>query len=232
MSTLHESTRSVLLLLAMLSCAEPTMAQEQRLYVGGGIDISTFGTDSWDGSPSLTYTNSTDDAMAAGIAAEGGVFLGRSTAVGAEVNLPLGRSDVTQSHGYFNPYHRLSRYQDASVFGMFHRYVSTGRRVHIGLAAGGGVVFASSLDRVSTCNFDPHIPCGVFGAEEETTRAALGVTVGGDVVIQATRHFSFVPQFRFVWVSRGEPASSSDDVVTLGVDQFVYRAGIGLRARF
>ena len=215
--------RSALLLFGMLSCVGAVSAQDQRFYVGGEIEMSSFGTHSWDGSPSLTYNNATDGAPTIGITAEGGFFLSRNTAVGAEVNFPLGRSDVTQTHGYFNPYNRLSQYQEVSIFGMFHRYLSTSRRLRAGVAAGAGVVFESSLDRVSTCVDYPPFSCGPFSAEQETTRSALAVTVGGDAVIQVTRRLSLVPQFRVIWVRRGDPGSSFDDLVTLGIDELAFQ---------
>jgi hypothetical protein len=136
----------------------------------------------------------------------------------------------------FNPYNRRSRYRESSLFGIFHGYVPTGGRVRAGILAGGGIVFASSLDQISSCNFAPRIACTPFSPEQEATRSALGATLGSDVVIQATRRLSVVPQFRVVWVGRGgDPASSSGDdygFVTLGLDRFAYRASIGLRATF
>jgi len=223
------------LLLAVLSCSRPAGAQDQRPYVSAAIDFSPVGIHSWSGSPSLTYTNATDDTVVMGILGEGGVPLGSNTAFGVEINIPFRRTDITQSHGYFNPYKRLSRYQEWTLFGLFHGYLVTSRRVRAGIMAGGGFVFASSLDRISLCNFDAQIPCSPFSPEQEATHTSVGATIGGDLVIQATRHLGVVPQFRVVWTGRGgEPASSiSDhDFVTLGLNRLTYHAAIGLRATF
>jgi hypothetical protein len=154
-------TRSALLL-AVLSCSRPARAQDLRPYVSAAIDISPVGIHSWSGSPSLSYTNATDDTVVMGILGEGGVPLGSNTAFGVEINIPFRRTDITQTHGYFNPYRRLSRYQEWTLFGLFHGYLATSRRVRAGILAGGGFVFASSLDRISSCNFDVQIPCSPF----------------------------------------------------------------------
>jgi hypothetical protein len=229
--------RTVVFLLAVLSCSGRVSAQDVHPYVGGAIEVSSFGTHSWDGSPSLTYNNATDDTVVTSIAGEGGVFLRNNVAVGVELSIPFERSNITQSHGYFNPFNRRSRYREWSVSGIFHGYMPTGRRVRAGIVAGGGMVFASSRDQVSTCNFDPRIPCAPFSAEREATHSAFAAVVGSDVAVQITRRLSVVPQFRVVWVGRGgDPASSSFDAdfdfVTLGLDRLACRAALGLRATF
>ncbi|HMJ86302.1 MAG TPA: hypothetical protein VK504_24160, partial [Vicinamibacterales bacterium] len=121
--------------------------------------------------------------------------------------------------------------------GLFHGYLPTSRRVRAGILAGGGLVFASSLDRISSCNFDAKIPCSPFSPEQEETQTSVGATIGGDVVIQATRHLGVVSQFRVVWTGRGgEPGSSTSsvnhDFVTLGLNRLTYHPAIGLRATF
>jgi len=229
--------RSVVFLLAVLSCSGRVSAQDVHPYVGGAIEISSFGTHSWSGSPSVTYNNATDDTFVTSIGSEGGVFLGNNVAVGVEINIPFERSEITQSHGYFNPFNRRSRYREWSVSGIFHRYMPAGRRVRAGIVLGGGMVFASSRDQVSSCNFDPRIPCAPFSAEREATHSTFAALLGTDAAIQVTPHLSVVPQFRVIWVGRGgDPASSSFDAdfdfVTLGLDRLAYRAAIGLRATF
>jgi hypothetical protein len=229
-------TRSAVFLLAALGSSRIVSAQNVHPYVGGGIEMSSFGTHSWEGSPSLSFDNATDDSIVIGLGGEGGVFLGTNVAVGAEVNVPFGRGGITQSHGYFNPYSRLSRYREWSLFGIFHGYVPAGRRVRAGLLAGAGIVFASSLDRYSFCQFSgtPVVVCQPFTAEQEATRSTLGATLGGDVVIQATHRLSVVPGFRVVRVGRGGDLASSGyhDFIDLGLDRLVYRAGIAIRATF
>jgi hypothetical protein len=233
---MNRFARSAWFLLAVLSCSGLVSAQDGRPYVGGAVEASTFGTHSWTGSPSLSYNNATDDSLITAIVVEGGEFFSNNMAIGAEIKIPVGRSTIAQGHGYFNPYNRLSRFQEGSLFVVFHGYTSIGRRVRVGILGGAGLVFASSLDRISTCNFDTRIPCAPFSPEQEATATALGAALGGDVVVQATRHLSVVPQFRVVWVGRGDLASLSHavnpSVVSLGLDQLAYRAAIGLRATF
>jgi hypothetical protein len=235
-SRLNVGARPTLFLLAVLGCARLASAQDTHPYASGAIEMSTWGVHSFMGAPSISYQNTSDDTKVVGIVGEGGMFLSRYVAVGAEIDIPFRRNGVTNGHGYFDPYNRLSRYQEWSVFGIVHGYVPAGRRVRAGILAGGGIVFASSLDRISSCNFDPGIPCTPFGPEQEATRSAFGATIGSDLVIQATRRLSIVPQFRVVWVDRGEDPASANATdrpfVILGIDRVSYRAGIGLRVTF
>jgi hypothetical protein len=225
--------RPVFFLLAVLGCSRIVGAQDLRPYAGGAVEVSTWGVHSWSGSPSLTYNNTSEDTKVAVIAGEVGLFVGRNVAFGAEINIPFGRSTVTSGHGSFNPYTRLSRYRERSVFGVFHGYLPTDRRVRVGVLGGAGIVFASYLDRFSYCNFDSSIACTPFSPEQESTRTAFGATLGGDVVIQTARRVSLVSQFRLVWIDRGPDPSSAQgqdfSFVTLGLDRVAYRAGIGLR---
>jgi hypothetical protein len=228
---------SAVFLLSVLCCSRLSSAQERHPYVGGAIEMSTWGVHSFDvGGPGSSYFNTTDENKVVGIVGEVGAFTGRSTAIGVEISIPLARNNVTNAQGYFLPYNRLSQYQELSVFGIFHGYVPSGRRVRVGILAGAGMVFESSLDQISTCNFDPHIPCTPFSPEPEATRSAFGATVGGDVTIQATRHLSIVPQVRVVFVDQGEDPATSNATdhpfVVLGIDRVSYRAGIGLRMTF
>lgn len=231
------ATRAVVFLVAVLGCGGLAGAQDSRIYVGGAIELATFGVHSFDaGGPGSTYVNTADDSTLVGVIVEGGGFVSRHVAVGAEVHIPVGRADVTNTHDYFNPYIRRSRYQELSVFGTFHGYVPSSGRVRAGMLAGAGIVFVNSLDRTSTCNFDFNIPCGPFGPEQEATRPVLGATVGGDVVIRTTDRLSIVPQFRVVWVNRGQDVNAGSPAdqpfVILGIDRVSYRGGIGLRVTF
>jgi hypothetical protein len=210
-------------------------AQDVHPYVGGAAEISTWGVHSWSGAPSITYNNTSADTTVVGVVGEAGWFLGRRIAVGAEFDIPLGRTTVASQYGYFNPYNRLSQYRETELFGVFHGYVPLSRRVQLGILGGGGFVFGSSIDQQSNCNFDPSIPCAPFSAPKESTRTSLGATVGGDLAVQAAHGLAVVSQFRMVWVSRGgDPVSAGQNLgfVGLGIDSVSYRASIGLRARF
>jgi hypothetical protein len=229
--------RAVVFLFAILGCGRLAGAQDSSLYVGGALELSTFGVHSFEtGGPGSTYVNTTDEPVVVGVVVEGGGFVSRHVAVGAEIHVPVGRTAVTNTHGYFNPYIRLSQFRELSVLGIVHGYLPSSGRVRAGALAGAGIVFANSLDRTSTCNFDPNMPCSPFNAEQEETRPLLGATVGGDVTIRAADRLSIVPQFRVFWVNRGQDvnAGSAADhtFVILGIDRVSYRAGIGLRVRF
>jgi hypothetical protein len=231
------ATRAGVFLLAVLGCGRLAGAQDSHTYISGAIELSTFAVHSFEtGGPGSTYFNTADDPTVVGVLVEGGSFVSRNIAVGPEIHIPLGRAGVTNTHGYFNPYTRLSQYQELSVLGTFHGYVPSSARVRAGLLAGAGIVFANSLDRTSTCNFDPSIPCSPFSPEQEKTRPLLGATVGGDVVIQTTRRLSIVPQFRLFWVNRDQDVTSGSAAdhpfVILGIDRVSYRGGIGLRVTF
>lgn len=226
-----------LFLLALLGRCSPALAQETHPYASGAIEMATWGVHSWvGGSPSLTFINSSDDGPIFGMVGEAGVFFGRNVAVGAEIDVPLGRAEVNNTHGYFNPYRRISQYQEWRVFGVFHGYVPAGGRVRAGLLAGGGIVFPSTVDQKSTCNFDDNIACAPFAPDQEMTHSLFGATIGGEVAIQATGHLSVVPQFRVVWVARGDASSltvaAEQPLASLGIDRVSYHAGIGLRVTF
>jgi hypothetical protein len=231
------ATRVVVFLLAVLGCGRLASAQDSHPYIGGAIELPTFGVHSFEaGGPGSTYFNTADDPIVVGVIVDGGGFVSRNVAVGAEMHIPVGRAGVTNTHGYFNPYIRLSQYQELSLLGTFRGYVPSSGRVRAGMLAGAGVVFANSLDRTSTCNFDFSIPCSPFSPEQEQTRPLLGATVGGEVVIQTTHRLSIVPQFRLFWVNRGQDVNSGSAAdrpfVILGIDRVSYRGGIGLRATF
>jgi hypothetical protein len=98
----------------------------------------------------------------------------------------------------------------------------------VGVLAGVGLVAESSLEQLSTCLSGA--ACSPFGTEEESGRFATGLTFGGDLVWEATRHMSVLPQFRVVWVDRGQIFAARDtSVISLGLNQVSYRASIGIR---
>jgi hypothetical protein len=234
---LNYAARAVLFLLMLSAMGSEASAQDLHPYIGGAIELPTFGVHSFNtGGPGSTYVNTTDDPIVIGAVVEGGGFVSRNLAVGAEIHIPIGRAAVTNRYGYFNPYTRLSQYRELSVLGMFRAYAPSRGRVRAGMLAGAGVVFANSLDRTSTCNFDPTIPCSPFSPEQEATRPLLGATVGGEVAIQTTERLSIVPQFRVLWVNRSQDVTSGTAAdhafVILGIDRVSYGGGIALRVTF
>ena len=211
-------------------------AQEVHPYVGGAIEVSTWGVHSLSGAPDVTYDNISDNTSVAGIVGEAGVFLTRNVAVGAEFEVPFGRNNLTSAFGYFTPFTRRSQYREQSLFGVLHGYLPVSHRARVGIMGGGGIVSASSLAVISNCDFDPKIPCTPFTPEKEATRSSFNATVGGDIVVQVAHRLSVVSQVRVVWVVRGADPATADiqdlPVVTLGVDRVSYRVRLGLRAIF
>lgn len=232
MNSRRSSVRLAFLLIAIFSDSSAGLAQDgPKAYVGGTVDVSSFGVHDLRGAPSLSFANTTNDTTIVGVTVEAGTEHG-PFAVGAEINIPLRRSEITQEHGYFDPYTRISGYRELGVLGIFHAYAPTGR-VRPGVLGGAGVVFQDSADQVSTTCFDPRNSCSSMGASQETTtRPAFAFTAGGDVVIDLARHVSVVPQFRIVWVNRGTRDGESPSGPTLGVNSPGYRGGIGLRIHF
>src|SRR4051812_16236187 len=139
----NRAARAIVFLFAVSGRGELASAQDSRTYVGGAVELATFGVHSFEtGGPGSTYFNTTDDPTVIGVIAEGGGFVNRHVAVGGEIRVPLGRAAVTNTHGYFNPYIRLSRYQELSAMGVFHGFVLSSSRIRAGVVAGAGIVFA------------------------------------------------------------------------------------------
>src|SRR5579871_3174999 len=101
-----------LIVLLLMACGSSVNAQDVHPYVGGAVEMSTFGVNSLSGSPSMTFGNTSTDSTIFGVRGEAGLFLGRRIAVGAEFDMPLERASVTSSHGYFNPYTRESQFHE------------------------------------------------------------------------------------------------------------------------
>ena len=70
-----------------------------------------------------------------------------------------------------------------------------------------------------------------FGPENEVTRWTFGATFGADIIVEATRHVSVVPQVRVLTIARSD-ASATAASYTFGLSAVVYRAGIGVRVAF
>jgi hypothetical protein len=233
-SPLNHFCRTAVLLLVASMCAGSANGQVVHPYVSGAIETSSTGVHSISSGASLTFDNTSDDNRGLGVVGEAGWFLRPNIAIGGQVDLPIGRTAIIQSHDYMNPYNRRSRFREWTAFGVVRAYVPRGRRVRLGGLAGAGVVSESSLDQISTCQLAPPYTCSVFGAESESTRLATGLTVGGDLVWEAIPRISVLPQFRLVWVDRGKifgPNNSFDDtnLISLGLNQVSYRASIGIR---
>jgi len=217
------------MLAAVLGCARFASAQESRTYVGAAFGISSWSVEPIDGgSPGLTFGNTSDTTNTTVLAAEAGHFLTAHFAVGAEI-AQSSRGELTQTHGYINPYIRVSRTRDLGVFGVARYQIGTGR-VRGAVLGGAGPVQESSLQRTAEGTNFPTLTFGAFGPEQEVTEWVLGGVFGGELIIHVTRHFSVVPHARVVGTSRGDLAYS--DFARYGLPTFVSRAGIGVRAEF
>src|SRR5436305_8080220 len=136
---LNRAARGIVFLFAVLGCGRLASAQDSHTFVGGAVELATFGVHSFDaGGPGSSYVNTTDDPAVIAAILEGGRFVNRRIAVGDEIDIPVGRAAVTNTHGYFNPFIRLSRYQELSALGMFHWYVLSSSTVRAGVVAGAG----------------------------------------------------------------------------------------------
>jgi hypothetical protein len=223
---------------ARSACAVDQQAsdREAQTYVGGAVEISSFGLHSWvGGAPSLSFTNTTNDTWNFDATLEIGEMFGPH-AIGVSIEIPFGRHDVAQSHGYFNPFRVLGRYQEWSGFLLYRGSVGRAHRVHGSVLGGVGLVFGSDLERTSTCNFDPSIPCRPYTPEQDVKQTSLAATAGSEVGVRIAPHLFIAPQFRVIIVNRGDQLGSNQDrsgpLVSLGIDRVSYRGSIGLRATF
>lgn len=236
-SVLSRFCRTAVLLFIASTCEGPASGQVVHPYVSGAIEASSAGVHSLNSGASLTFDNTSDDNMVLGVVGEAGWFIRPNIAFGGQVDLPFGRTAITQHHDYVDPSNRRSRFREWNAFGVLRGYLPLQRRVRVGGVAGLGLVAESSLEQISTCQLAPPYVCSAFGAEKESTRFATGLTVGGDLAWEATPHLSVLPQFRLVWVDRGNPVASNNSsedsiLISLGLNQVSYRASIGLRVGF
>jgi len=59
---------------------------------------------------------------------------------------------------------------------------------------------------------------------------APGIVGGADLAVAVAKHVSVVPQVRLTWVRRSD--DPSQPMWLLGLDSFVWRGAVGLRASF
>ena len=105
-----------------------------------------------------------------------------------------------------------------------------------GVLGGVGLVFASDLERQSTCRFSLADQCTPFSAEQDVKQTSPAVTAGGELGIRVMRHLVIAPQFRVVITYPGDLLGSAGrpagPLVKAGIDRVSYRSGIGLRTTF
>jgi hypothetical protein len=230
---------AIVALAVTLAATASLRAQETNGYASAVFTISPWSVQTIGGaSPSTRFVNTTGDSVAVGIAAEFGWHFRRRDSVAVEAYVPS-RSDLTQVHDYFDPYMLESRYRDFTVLGIVRHRLLPDFRTHIELVGGLGINSGSSLQRAAKGQFGSgtYAP---FVAEDDRRQTSLAATAGVDVPIDVARHLSVVPQFRVLILPRGdmlelplrdvldrEPAFAS-----FGLDNIVYRYGLGLRVGF
>ena len=222
------------IVVGLLNCVANATAQEARTYVGGGFIVVPWGgAHSVNaGTPSTTYTNTGPEAVNVGFLAEAGWFVNRTLAVGLEVGFPFQRNPVTQEYGYFNPFRRIGRYREITVFGVARARTPPVGRVRLAAVGGGGLVLGDLLKRAALGSFSRPGVFEPFGEEERKTLSGLAATFGGDLEAEVTSHIQIVPQFRLSVVDRGSLIGRNSEMAALGFNRLVYRSAVAVRAIF
>lgn len=218
--------RAVFAALALLLVGGSAVAQPTHGYAGGSFFLSTQGSHAQGTSPDLPHTGVGGTTW--GVAGEIGGFLAPRFSVAFEYSLPA-RIDAVQEIDYFISSQTRSRYRDETMSFVARAYANAPGAVRVAIVGGGVFVRESAFQSYAyapqlTRNFGP------FGPETEVTRWTPGVTGGVDVQIAVAPHVSIVPQFRVTWVSRSD--DTSQPMWLLGLDSFVLRGAVGVRATF
>jgi len=214
---------------AVLGCAGLAGAQELHTYVGVAFGVSSWDVQNVDGgTPNLTFRNTSDTTNTIVTTGEAGRFLTAHFAFGAEIG-QTSRGELTQTHGYLNPYLRVSRVRDLTFFGLARYQIGTGW-IRGAVVGGAGPVQQSSVERTAEATNFPSLTFGPFGPEREVTEWAWGGMAGAELIIRVARHVSVVPQLRVVGIARGDVTNFT--FASYGLNTSVYRAGVGVRAAF
>ena len=223
--------------LLILLLAAPSVAGGQpRGFAGGAIASAPFiVSTATKGSPSTTYTNVGENGRLTGVVGEMGVFVKRRIAVGVEAWLPFERRLVTQEYGYAisQRYRRISSYRERMVFFAVHGRLNDSDRITAMWVGSGGLVFQDALERVAQGLPNTTTQYGPFGDLTDSTSLTIGGTGGAELSIQVQRHLSVVPQFRVVYIQRGDfKGTNASSFANLGLDRLTTRIGVSVRAVF
>jgi len=216
-------------LVALCLASTSAWAQQARPFAGASFTASPWTVRSVDGgSPSTRYTNTTTDSAVIGLAAEFGWFNERD-ALSVEISLPA-RRGLTQTYRYPPEQYELeSRYRDVTIMGVLRHRVRRKARMRIDVVGGAGVNLQDSLERGADADFFFNL--GPFGPEHEVVHKGLAMMGGVDVAIDTARHLSVVTQFRESWLPRGN-VYYTRQFASFGLDEVVFRFGVGLRVGF
>ncbi len=171
-------------MLCALSVSVPALGQERRPYVGGGLTVSTQGSERPGSSPS--FPTSGVGGTAAGLVVDAGGFLATRVSVAFEASIPA-RFESIQETDYFLVFRTASKHRDLVLSGLFHVHGGHGGRVGYAIVGGPAVVREDTLQRTAhksgpalgiTGDFGP------FGPETSVTRWTVGVTAGADAAVR------------------------------------------------
>src|SRR5215475_4181899 len=95
-SPLNHFGRTAVLLFFASMCAGRATGQIVHPYASGAIEASSTGVHSISSGASLTFDNTSDDAMVLRVVGEAGWFLRPNIAIGGQVDLPIGRTAIIQ----------------------------------------------------------------------------------------------------------------------------------------
>jgi hypothetical protein len=217
--------------LAIVSALGPATAaaQDGGVYLGAA-GMATFQEGHRQGiAPSLPTTGAGGSAI--GVTVEAGGFLTPRVALGVEVSVP-DRFTSTQQTDYVRVFQHESRHRDAAISGLVRGIVGSGR-VRLGIVGGGGLVQESTLqrrrDQLGPIPTFPPV-FGPYSEEYAFTRWTVAALAGADVEVGITRHVAVVPQVRAHFVRRTN--NPSDQGWALGLNSFVLRPAVGVRATF
>jgi hypothetical protein len=201
-----------------------------RAYVGGTFALAPWSTHNVNGgSPSTTFSNSSQESAVAVVTADAGVSFNHTASVGVELGVPLRRTNLTQESAYFsNPFVRSVRYREESVFIVVRSPIASRRRIGVVAVGGAGAIVGSAFDRSARTTPGSNTP-GSFGPETEHSQTSFAVTGGVDLTVAAAAHIRVVPQFRTFVIRRGDPTT---DFGGLGLPKIVFRVGVGIQAVF
>ena len=226
------SGRVVCAMCLVLASPNFALGQERRGYVGAGLGNANFKVSSIE----PRYINDFEPGRLTSLSAEAGVNVNKRLALGAEVWLPFKRRTITQEYGYImaaTPYRRISNYHERAFLCVLRGRLNSSRRAMAIWTAGGGLIQQNALERYAHLVAGSLTVFGPFGDLQSTSQVKFGFTGGAEVSVETARHLSVVPQFRMLYVPRGNSVyDAADPFGTLGINRVSTRIGVSVRAIF
>jgi hypothetical protein len=167
-----------------------------------------------------------------------GVVAGAAIAISPIVDLGFELSDparfeALQTTSGFLVSQTDNQHRDLIVSPLVHLHQRQrhSRGLRFEAVVGPSVIWENTLQRTAYGPAGSNGPYGAFFPAHEITRTTVGLTGGVNVDFVVSHHLSVVPQARLHWISR-EEAPNGPFSALLGLDSFVFRAAIGIRASF